>query len=159
MNTDVNQMVKQQSIARSGNIEKWCDIAKTWRYIAPAGTALQDCVRPDYWKHNLRELGETTVRGRHAFNRIEILAEDGSWEVDLRVMEIDRELEMVKLRVLRVWRDTSLDVALPVGYEIEFISGNGWRAWAPDGTGLIEKAAMRQLALDAVLAHSGAAAS
>ena len=73
----------------------------TLRYFAPRGHALEDCLRPDYWRNVTREAGQQRVPNRHAWNKIEILAEDGTWEAELRVLSVDHGL--VHTRVLREW--------------------------------------------------------
>ena len=43
--------------ARPGSLEPLNDASVTWRYTAPAGHTLEECQRPDYWRHGIRELG------------------------------------------------------------------------------------------------------
>jgi hypothetical protein len=147
--------------ARSSALDNAADASMTWRYTAPAGHSLQDCLRPDYWQNSVRELGMQRVLGRHAFNRIEILAEDGTWEAELRVMSIDKGL--VTTRLLRKWfaeKSASSDapeLSAPAGYKVEHITGNGWRALDPKGQILIEKQTERGKALLVAVEHSAKA--
>src|SRR5690606_28754740 len=101
--------------------------------IAPAGHTLEMCTQPDYWRHGIRELGQQRVLGRNAWNRIEIICEDGTWEADLRVLSVADGL--VNTRVLREWRAPTKPgrkPAVPEGYVVEHISNNGWRVLDPE---------------------------
>jgi len=148
----------KQNEARPSALDVAGDASITWRYTAPSGHTLQDCLRPDYWQNSVRELGQQRVIGRHAFNRVEILAEDGSWEAELRVMSVDKNL--VTMRLLREWtapQATRSDVTVPEGYKVEHIGGNGWRALDPKGQILIEKQTDRAKAVQAAVEHGGKA--
>ena len=141
--------------AKPGSLDSQYDCSIIWRHVAPAGITLDHCQRPDYWRNVIREVGQQRVPGRHSFNRIEILAEDGTWEAELRVMSVDQGL--VQTRLLREWKAAGKPgrkPALPDGYEIEHLSNAGWRALDPNG-GIVttgkttEEAALREAAAHA----------
>lgn len=145
-----------QPEARPGSLDSAYDASITWRYIAPSGHTLKDCMRPDYWSNVRREAGLQRVVGRHAWNKIEIIAEDGTWEADLRVMAVDGGL--VTTRLLRAWRETETKAETPVpdGYTVEHIPNNGWRALDRKGQILTEKRSTRDQAMAAVAEHQRA---
>lgn len=144
--------------ARPGSLENAAEAAITWRYIAPAGTTL-DMIRgkdgvSKYFKNCLRELSQQRIPSRHSYNRIEILAEDGAWEAELRVMAIDGE--DVTTRILRVWHDSKAEAKgkTPDGYKIEFVKGNGWRVLDHGNTLVAEKIATEGEAIRQAIDHA-----
>ena len=142
--------------ARPGSLDNQFDAAVIWRYMAPAGHTIEDCCRSDYWRNVIREVSQQRINQRHAFNRIEILAEDGTWEAEIRIMAVDGH--DVTARLLRQWPEPTkavqTKVEAPEGYTVEHVSGNGWRALEPGGTTLIEKRTTRDEALNRALDHS-----
>ena len=142
--------------ARPGSLEPLSDAAIIYRYIAPPGVSLDDCLKPDYWRNNIRELARAREPGKPAFNRLEILASDGTWEADVRVM--DAADGLVTLRLLRRWPEAAVEKQpeqpVPEGYRVEFIDNNGWRALEPGGTTLTEKRTTRDEALRRAIEHS-----
>ena len=140
--------------ARPGSLDVAHDASITWRYMAPAGHTLEMCKRPDYWKNVIREVGQQRTIGRHAWNRIEIIAEDGTWEADLRVLGIDGS-NLVTTRVIREWTDpkAAVKLAVPKGYLVEHITGNGWRALAPGGDIILTGKATEQAAIADAIDH------
>lgn len=113
-------------------------------------------MKPDYWRNNIRELARGRETGKPAFNRIEIMAADGTWEADLRVMEAADGL--ATLRLLRRWPEVATAKAEPVeapdGYRVEFIDNNGWRALEPGGHTLTEKRTTRDEAMRRAVEHA-----
>lgn len=155
--------------ARPGSLDSALDASIIWRYVAPMGHTLEMCLKPTYWRNVLRELGQQRVIGRHAFNRIEILSEDGSWEAELRVMEVDATGGLVTTRLLRQWPEAKPEAVAPApkaetkpetkadvpeGYIVEQVPGNGWRAIDPNGDVLTEKRTTEAAALKAAVAHA-----
>jgi len=141
--------------ARPGSFENAADAAIIWRYMAPAGHTLEMCQRPDYWRNVTRECGQQRVLNRPAWNRIEIIAEDGSWEAELRVMSISNGL--VQTRLLREWAAPSKPGRkpnLPDGYVVEMISGNGWRALDPNAQPVAVNQITEDDAVRAAYAHA-----
>lgn len=139
--------------ARPGSLENAYDASVTWRHIAPRGVTLEHCREPAYWRNVTREAGMQRVIGRHAWNRIEILAEDGTWEAELRVLSVADGL--VHTRTIRAWHaDTKPKADAPEGYAVEHIDGNGWRAVDPAGAILAEKKTTRDQALSAAIDHA-----
>lgn len=126
--------------ARPGSLEPAYDASVVWRYMAPAGHTLEMCRHPTYWSNVLREVRQQRVVGRHPWNKIEIIAEDGTWEAELRVTRVEGEL--VHTRLLTSWHEASRPgrrLEVPEGYTVEHVAGNGWRAMAPDGMIVDEK--------------------
>lgn len=142
--------------ARPGSLEPLSDAAISYRYIAPPGLTLEDCLKRDFWRNNARELARSREPGKPSFNKIEILASDGSWEATVRVMEVADGL--AELRLLHRWPEQAIEKVAetppPDGYRVEFIEDNGWRALEPGGTMLTEKRTTRDEALRRAIEHS-----
>lgn len=149
-------MLDKPKQARPGSLESAYDAAITWRYIAPAGHTLDDCMRADYFANNMREVGHQRTPGRHAWNKIEIIAEDGAWEAELRIISAADGL--VQTRILREWNDEKRKAEpAPDGYRVEHVANNGWRAFDQAGATVIEKAATRDQALALAKQHASKA--
>lgn len=145
--------------ARPGSLEVVGDASVSWRYIAPAGDTLEMCQRPDYWKHHTRELGQQRVLGRNAWNRIEIICEDGTWEAELRVISVADGL--VNTRLLREWRAATKPgrkPTVPAGYVVEHIANNGWRVLDPDRQIIAANISIEEEAIRAAASHAKSAA-
>lgn len=141
--------------ARPGSLESQYDAAITWRYIAPVGHTLDDCQHPTYWTNVIKECGQQRIPGRNAFNRIEIIAEDGTWEAELRVLSAADGL--VKTRVLREWKEAGRPgrkPAVPDDYKVEMVPGNGWRALDPRGEIVAQRLVTEDEANRAAAAHA-----
>lgn len=141
--------------AKPNSLEAAYDAAMTWRYIAPAGTTVEMCQRPDYWRNLTRECGQQRVPGRHAYNKIEIIAEDGTWEAELRIMAVSDGL--VTTRLIREWNAPARPgrkAAVPDGYVVEHISNNGWRALDPKGVIIAANMTIEDDAIRAASAHA-----
>lgn len=146
--------------ARPGSLDVAHDASITWRYLAPAGVTLEMCLEPLFWAQCTRELGQQRVLGRHAWNRIEIIAEDGSWEAELRVLSVEQGVNgangRVFTRLIREWHDASKakKANAPAGYTVEYIPDNGWRVLDPKGGVVAEKLTLEDDALKAAAAHA-----
>lgn len=148
-------IMEKKPEARPGALENAADAAITWRYIAPAGHTLDMCQRPDYWRNVTRECGQQRVVGRHAWSRIEIIAEDGTWEAELRILTVANGL--VHTRLLREWtapQKPGRKPNVPDGYTVEHITGNGWRALDPNGAPVAVNQTTEDDATRAAYAHS-----
>lgn len=147
--------MEKKSEARPGSLDNLNDCSVTLRYFAPRGHTLDDCIRPDYWRNVTREAGQQRVPNRHAWNKIEILAEDGTWEAELRVLSVDHGL--VHVRVVREWAAPAKPgrkPALPEGYTVEHILSNGWRTLDPHGTPIATNLPIEEDAIRAASTHS-----
>ena len=146
-------MADKKPEARPGSLEMAHDAAAVWRYMAPSGVTLAMVLQADYWTNVAREAGQTRVPGRHAWNKIEVLAEDGTWEAELRVTSVVGG--QVHVRLLREWQQQAVaeTAAAPDGYTLEHVTGNGWRARDRKGQVIIEKRQTRDQALMAAVAH------
>lgn len=141
--------------ARPGSLEHAGEAAITWRYIAPPGTTLADCQRPDYFRNNVRECAQSRYPGRHAWNKIEIIAEDGTWEAELRILSA--ALGLVHTRLIREWKVAALPgrkPGLPEGYRIEHVQGNGWRCLDQNAGMVAQLLSTEDEALRAAAAHA-----
>lgn len=150
----------QKPSARPGSLEVVNDASITWRYFAPSGITLADVQRPDYWRNVLREVGQQRIVGRNAWNKIEILAEDGSWEAELRILSVADGL--VQTRVIREWSQPAKPgrkPGAPEGYVIEHIPNNGWRVLDPNGQPVASKLSNEEDANRAAASHSKKAAA
>lgn len=127
-------MLDRIAEAKPGSLESVYDAAMAWRYIAPPGVTLEMCQHPSFWKNVTRECGQQRVANRMAWNKIEILAEDGTWEAELRILSVADGL--VHTRVIREWNAPARPgrkASVPEGYAVEHITGNGWRVLDPKG--------------------------
>lgn len=147
-------MLNTLNTARPGSLDSATDAAITWRYMVPPGHTLEDCMRPDYFKNCVREAGYQRIAGRHAWNKIELLADDGTWEAMLRVMSVGDGL--VTTRLLSHWQEEPKKKLgqVPDGYRVEFIKENGWRALEPGGAMLGEKLPTKAEATDLAINHA-----
>ena len=151
--------MKKTPEARPGSLDVQHDASITWRYFAPSGVTLDMCQRPDFWRNVTKELGQQRVNGRHAWNKIEILAEDGTWEAELRVLSVSAGL--VHTRLLREWHAAvkpGRRPQVPDGYQIEHIPNNGWRVLGPNGAPVATNLPVEDEAIRAASAHSKKAA-
>jgi hypothetical protein len=72
------------------------EVARVTRFLSvPPGTTRDMCLDPDYWVH----LGSTLK----VDDRIEILAQDGTFDLDLRVISLDPRGYWAQVRLLREW--------------------------------------------------------
>ena len=141
--------------AKPGSLEPVYDASLPWRHIAPVGVTLEMCQRPDYWRNVIKECGQQRVVGRHAWNTIEILAEDGTWEAELRVLSATDGL--VNTRLIREWNapvKPGRKPNLPEGYVIEHVASNGWRALDPNGQIVTQHQTIEDAAIRAAAAHA-----
>jgi hypothetical protein len=148
-------MTENKPEARPGSLEPAIDASITWRYLAPAGVTLEMCQAPDYWGNCVRELAQQRVFGRNSWNKIEIIAEDGTWEAELRVLSVKDNL--VHTRLLREWSEPAKagrKAGMPQGYTVEHVPENGWRAIDPKGNILIEKQTVEDDAIKAARDHA-----
>lgn len=105
-------------------------------YFAVVGNevTLDDITRPAFWQHHWNILnGGQTPR---PFARIEVVRQDGTLDVDLRVLRVAPGLVVV--RVLRSFVDNSnlvkptetandnADLTIPDGYKVAFVPNAGW---------------------------------
>jgi len=147
--------------ARPGSLEPVYDASMPWRYLAPAGHTLEMCQNPSYWTHHTRELNQQRVLGRHAWNKIEIICEDGTWEAELRVLKVEQgaagAASLVHTRLLNSWHEPSKPgrkASVPEGYVVEHVPENGWRALDSKGRMVIEKQTTEDEALKAAREHA-----
>jgi hypothetical protein len=68
---------------------------------APFGVTIEDLMQPKFWAHHTLRLKRLDI--------VEVFAEDGSFDVDLRVVDV--QVGYVKMRALRVWSDGAIAAA------------------------------------------------
>lgn len=148
-------------IAKAASLELLHDTAVTWRHFAPAGVTIDDCEDENYWQNVISEVGQERAAKKHAWNKIEVLALDGSWEAELRVISIDGP--KVYTRRLLYWSDKAEKATgkhkgrlpnLPDGYETEYVDQNGWRSLDSVGNVVCEKLSTEGDAIRGAYAHS-----
>lgn len=142
--------------ARPSSLEMLHEAALAMRYIAPAGHTLEMVMAPDYFKNNARECKHSRVPGRNPWNRIEVIADDGTWEADLRIVSVS-EHGHVEMRLLRHWElpaKVGRKPTLPGGYKVEHVHEQGWRAIDRNGDVIASKLSNEGKALDAAIEHN-----
>lgn len=90
----------------------------------PRGITLDHVMDPDLWVHIARKFAVNDT--------ITVLAADGSFDCDLRVVEIDPRFFWVRVRMLRLYQDVEASQKMPrtvdeAGYRIEFGGAHKWR--------------------------------
>lgn len=142
--------------ARPAALEPLHEASVTYRYMAPPGHTLEHCLSPEYWRHNARECRHSRLTGRNSWNRIEVIAEDGSWEADLRILSVD-STGLVETRVLRHWEPApkpGRKAMAPDGYRVEHIPEHGWRAIDRNGEMVAQKLSTEAKAIEAASDHA-----
>lgn len=117
--------------ARPGALTVTRHCSFVFRHIVPHGVTLADCCRASYWQDHLKELAHEHVAGKRPFHSIELIAEDGSWEADIRVLKCNPADKTLSVRVIREYCQPEFDRKLPAGFSVEFIKGAGWRVFSP----------------------------
>jgi len=142
--------------ARPGSLEVAHDAAILWRHIAPAGTSMDDVLEPSYFRNNIRECVQQRVPGRNAWNKIEVIAEDASYYMQLIVVSVGADTvtthPIIKERIAKGAPGRKPNV--PDGYKVEFIPQSGWRAMAPNGFLVAEKMTIEDEAIRAAAGHA-----
>lgn len=149
--------------AKPGSFEFAHDSSVVWRYLAPAGHTIDDVQRPDYFRNLVKEAKQQRVNGRHSWNKIEIISEDGTWEAELRVLSADGGL--VQTRLLRQWPEPTKvapikaapSLKVPKGYTVDHVTGNGWRALDSHGEPIVTGKAIEDEAIRAAVSHAKSA--
>lgn len=102
----------------------------TYFFIIAAGTPLSAVLHPDYWVH-IRG-NPNSERGLHNYDLIEIVAADGSYDVTVRIISINKVTGDIKFRILRSWEPEG--EAVPITevkagrFKAAWIVGN--RSWS-----------------------------
>lgn len=118
-------------------------------HIAPAGTTLEQVCDPTYWSSVANEFK------RAPWALIEIIADDGSWEADLRVFAIGDGFAKVRVRNSWAYADKpGRKPALPDGYKVEHLPTQGWRAMSPNGEVVAERKQVEMEAVRAAADHA-----
>jgi len=149
-------MSAEKQVARPGSLEPLAETSMTYRYMAPLGHTLEMVSHPEYWKNNARECKHTRISSRNAWNKIEVIAMDGSWEAELRIMAVS-EAGHVETRCIREWQEAGKPgrkPQLPEGYKVEIIPEQGWRALDRFGAIIAQKLPIESKALEAALDHA-----
>lgn len=121
--------------ARAGELSILHDCSVTFRYVVPHGHTIEDLKSKTYWRHNAPDLKLQRYAGVRPWHRIECIADDGTYECDLRVLDVTATGE-VTVRVLRAWHaetKATKPIQPPEGYKLEHVGGRGWRALDPNG--------------------------
>jgi hypothetical protein len=101
--------------------------------VAPVGAEIEDVVHPDFWKF---------VRGAQPRDIIFISAENGRWELELRVVDVNpRDGTVREVKIVRKMHfDELVDrVELDSDHHVAREPGKGYRIHATDGRPVIGK--------------------
>jgi len=93
---------------------------KVFHVVLEANTTLDDVLSPEFWVHNTSRL--------KAMQKIEVLAQDGSWYAELIVRSVSRVTAKVAVITYKVLEDVSAPVEGIGDHKIEHRKGVGWRA-------------------------------
>lgn len=142
--------------ASVGSLQLQQDCANVYRYLAPRGHTLDDVKRVDYWRNNAADLKVQRYAGTRPWHRIEVIADDGSWEAELRVLHVDTTGN-VETRVLRAWHGDIKQLRAaepPKGYRIEHVTARGWRVIDPRGAIIVAEKVTESEALGIAIDHA-----
>lgn len=93
----------------------------------PKEIKLEQALSKPFWSNAYKLLE------RKPLSLVELIAEDGSWEAEVRVLAVD-DVGNIRFRILRHWQAQEIKKdALPKGYRVEFVRDNGWRCIDPSG--------------------------
>lgn len=94
---------------------------QSFHIIAPVGVTIADLQRPEFWTHNGGKVKPHDV--------IDVIAEDGSFDVTLRVVSINEKKTDVTMRVLRLWEAAPVakELAPDAPLEVSFAPSQRWR--------------------------------
>lgn len=146
--------------ARSGALALAHECSSTYLYIVPNGHTLEACQRPDYWKDNVLPLSRARYVGQNPWHKIELIADDGTWEAMLRVVGVSDGLVTVRVIYERSYADkTATPLKLPDGYKVEHIPTKGWRALDRHSSIITAGAALERDAIRAAVQHARKVAS
>lgn len=93
-----------------------------WFHEATRGVTAEMAQHPDYWANVARKFKVN--------DRIEVVAQDGTFDLDLRVVAVDARYLWAQVRALRVFETkepVERDDADPDGYRIEFAGAHKFR--------------------------------
>lgn len=100
-----------------------------WFHEATRGVTAEMVQHPDYWANVARKFKVNDC--------IEVVAQDGTFDLDLRVMAVDARYLWAQVRALRVFETkepVERDDADPDGYRIEFAGPHKFRIIDRNGT-------------------------
>jgi hypothetical protein len=124
-----------------------------WFVLVPTGVTVEQLTVPSFWAHQVSKLRK--------HDRVEAVAEDGSFDVELRV--IDKDVGFAKMRILREWRNP--EMAVPSNKEqysdkphhfpcVDYKAASGWRVIGFDGNVVKENLASEADALLALQSYN-----
>lgn len=103
------------------------------------GTTVDHVTRPTYWRNNWRILKKWAT--------IRVICVDGSWEAELRVIDLGDAY--ARVRVLHEWHDDEVDLtSFPSDWRVEFVDP-GWRIRNSDNLVISGGHATKQRAVEA----------
>ena len=96
---------------------------RSWLYIVPHGVTPSDMLEPDFWSH---VSGQMTV-----YDEISAVAQDGSYDLDLRVTAVNRQGPGADVRVIRAWfnDENAVKSSKPKmeDFAVDYTPGSKWR--------------------------------
>lgn len=137
-------------------------------HIAPPGVTVDRVMDPEYWGHVGDKLRRSANGGLH--DEIRVVAEDGSFDIEVTVVQVDFRGNWVRVRPLRMWPETlwkkyGVAKAAPAmvagtpdadGWRYEHAGPQGWRVINATGD-IVDHGLPDQAAAEASLVAAKAA--
>ena len=99
-----------------------------YRALPPAGTVLDDILKPEYWAHVAHKF---VMAPHQSAAKIEVLPQDNAWYAEVLVVAVRKGALLVKPVLIAELNDAmAVDAALPEAeplYDVEFGGAHKWR--------------------------------
>lgn len=102
-----------------------------WYHRAPQGTTIEHVLDPDFWAHTAAQMRRTPNKG--IGDTVWVVAEDGSFDIEVLVVAVDPRGLWAQVRVLRAWQHEGKTQPAALtgpdkdGYVVEFSGPQRWR--------------------------------
>lgn len=94
---------------------------RSFHIVAPVGITVADLMRPAFWAHHGNKVSPGDV--------IDVIADDGSFDAQLRVVTVSPTKTDVTMRMLRLWQPEASNLVLAddAPLEVNHTPKTGWR--------------------------------